>query len=307
MTTAERGSRWYYDGRPEGLTTAAERKEQDPIESSGSHRLPRSRRAWLSVALGGLLPVLVSLLTGYAAEAPTVAHTAASAPVRTDGNSGGSFYFPIVEPTNLDPAAVSWYDVHGPIVGQVFEGLTQLDDELEAVPAIARSWETTDAKNWRFHLRAGVRFHNGNTLTPEDVEYSFGRVAADGNMWYDATVAPLIDTVTVVDTDTLQITLHEPFAAFPSLLALPFMSVVPSETVGTIHDNPVGSGPFRFQSWTPGDSIVLEANEDCRDDCLACPERDRVYFSFDPSEDAMYEDFLQGGLDLSPVPDDRVS
>lgn len=245
---------------------------------------------------------LVILLHAAWTLTTTAAHVAA--PALQAGNYGGNFRFATQEPVGLDPAAQDWDMPANPMLRQIFEGLTVWDDNLAPVPAIARSWASTDAQNWTFQLRHGVRFHNGRLLTAQDVVYSWERAAAAGTDVYAYTVAPLLPSYTAVGTDTVQVTLGEPFAPFPTMLALPFMSVVPSETVGTIMTQPVGSGPFQFQSWTAGDSIVVTHYDDYYG---GRPYLDSITYQFYADEAAMYDDYLLGNLDLSPVPTDRIT
>jgi len=252
----------------------------------------------LVLAAGLTLVILLHLAWTLTTTAAPVA-----APALQAGNYGGNFRFALNEPNNLDPA--DWPDAaNGPIVGRVFEGLTRWNDDHAPLPAIAHSWESSDGQTWTFHIRSGARFHNGRQVTAQDVVYSWDRVAAAGNGYYDYLIAPLLSTTTVVSTATLQVTLNEPFAPFPTLLALPFMSVVPSETVGTIATNPVGSGPFQFQSWTPGNNIVVSHYDDYY---AGRPYLDGITYQFYTDETDMYDDYLLGNLDLSPVPANRIS
>ena len=265
-----------------------------------NRRLP----AWIGLALTIALLAAMSLLTATAAEILTPARPAGPAPLRAEGNYGGNFRFATYEPAGLDPAPQDWDVAANPMLRQIFEGLTVWDGNLAPVPAIAQSWASTDAQNWTFQLRHGVRFHNGRLLTAQDVVYSWERVAAAGNEWYDYLLAPLLASYTAVGTDTLQVTLNEPFATLPTALALPFMSVVPSETVGTILTQPVGSGPFQFQSWTPGDSIVVTHYDDYYG---GRSYLDSITYHFYADEAEMYDDYLLSNLDLSPVPTERIT
>lgn len=251
----------------------------------------------LTVIAGAALPVL--LLTAVAAKSPLPSPVAV--PVLQVGNYGGNFRFAINEPSTLDPAD---YNSARAITGQVFEGLAKWEDDLEPVPAIAQSWESSDAQHWTFHIRPGARFHNGRQITAQDVIYSWDRVAAAGHIMYDYFVAPLLNSATAVGTDTLQVSLNDPFASFPTLLALPYMAIVPEEAVGSIETNPVGSGPFQFQSWTPGDSIVLVHYDDYY---AGRPYLDSITYQFYANETDMYDDYRLGNLDLSPVPSDRIT
>ena len=103
--------------------------------------------------------MLFALATA-SAESPLTNATAAGS------TYGGDFDYPFEEPATLDPIA-SW-GTEWPIMGQVFEGLLKYDENLNPVPGIAASWETTDAQAWIFYLRDDVRFHNGRLVTAQD-------------------------------------------------------------------------------------------------------------------------------------------
>jgi oligopeptide transport system substrate-binding protein len=212
---------------------------------------------------------------------------------------GGDFRYPIEEASTLDPVALGGSE--WPIMGQVFEGLLKYDENLNTVAGIAASWETTDAQTWTFHLRDDVRFHNGRLVTAQDFVYSWNR--AVGTVWWDFLMAPLVDSLAALNPGTFQVTLNQPFALLPSILAMPFLSVVPEEAVETIDSNPVGTGPFAFQHWTPGDEMVLVANEDYYE---GRPHLDRITYRFYDDEGEMHSDFQAQNLELSPVPASEI-
>lgn len=249
----------------------------------------------LAVAMAlGLMTFLLFALATASAERPLTEATAAGP------TYGGDFRYPIGEPDTLDPIA-SW-GAEWPIMSQVFEGLVKLDENLNPVPAIAASWETTEAaEGWVFLLRDDVRFHNGRQVTAQDFVYSWNRAVGSG--WWDFLMAPLVDSFTALNPSTFQVTLNQPFAPLPSILAMPFLSIVPSETVGTIDTNPVGTGPFALEHWTSGDEIVLVANEDYYE---GHPYLDRITYRFYDDVGEMYNDFQNGELELSPVPASEI-
>ena len=255
----------------------------------------------LTFAAGAACFVLLHLaMTASAAEVPSPSHAITSSVLSITENYGGNFRFPIYEPNTLDPADES---SEGAIIGQLFEGLTKWGDDRSVVPGIAESWDSSDARTWTFYIRPGARFHNGRQITAQDVVYSWQRVAESGNESYGWMVAPLISTTVAVEDDILEVTLNQPYAIFPKLLPLPFMSVVPSETVSTIATNPVGSGPFQFQSWAPGERIVLTRYDDYY---AGRPYLDRITFRFYDDQMQMYDDYAAGNLELSPVPNERL-
>ena len=183
---------------------------------------PCKEHKWAALCLTVVLLAIVCAGMMIAAAQPAVAKgPAALASPRPEGNYGGSFRFADYEPLSLDPIDVDFGSGSSAVVRQVFEGLTRWDDDLSTQPAIALSWTSSDAQNWTFHLRPGVRFHNGRLVTAQDVVYSWDRLAASGNEWYEYLVGSRLSAVTAVNTDTVEVALSEPFASLPSVLALP--------------------------------------------------------------------------------------
>lgn len=143
----------------------------------------------------------------------------------------------------------------------VYDGLVELDANLEPQPSLAESWEQVDEITWIFNLRKNVKFHDGSDFTAEDVKYTYDCMldpdfAAVGAANYNA-----IKEVTIQDDYTVTFKLSEPYAP---LLAVMDLGIVPSDS-GDKEDfgnQPVGTGPFKFSSWTKNDKITFEANAD---------------------------------------------
>src|SRR5215468_3063658 len=81
---------------------------------------------------------------------------------------------------SLDPYTLNESTTHAHL-GQVYEGLIARDKDLKIIPALAESWETPEPTRWRFHLRKGVKFQNGDPFTADDVVFSANRVRAKGS------------------------------------------------------------------------------------------------------------------------------
>ena len=131
-----------------------------------------------------------------------------------------------------------------------------------------------------FHLRAGVKFHNGRVMTAEDVKYSLDRVTTPATQspgagffgaiaGYDAMAdgsATSLAGVTVLDPATVEIKLSRPDATFLHVMALNFASVVPKEAVeaanGDFGKMPVGTGAFKLAEWTIGQKLIFAKNPD---------------------------------------------
>jgi oligopeptide transport system substrate-binding protein len=223
------------------------------------------------------------------------------------------------EPGTLDPPRIG--DVYGrSIAQQVFDGLVEYDNTLTITPALAQYWKASrDGLTWTFTLRKGARFHNGRAVTADDVVYSLTRLldprlkspAADlfanisGAREFREGKAPAVRGLVALDATTLRVMLEEPQAPFVYLLAIGHAKVVPREVATRAGDAfgsaPVGSGPFRFERWERGKEIVLAAN---RDYWGGQPRLDRIVYRIFPSETfvAMYQEFLKGNLEDTPVP-----
>lgn len=149
----------------------------------------------------------------------------------------------------------------------IYEALVFQDDKLQLKPGLATKWETIDEQSWRFHVRPGVKFHNGAALTAEDVRFSLERVARaagpDGGLVMNVRG---IDKITVEYPLTLVIHTRAPDPALPQELAR--ISIVPrSVSKATVEDfntgkAAIGTGPFRFVSFKARDSLQLEKNPD---------------------------------------------
>ncbi len=170
------------------------------------------------------------------------------------------------DPPTLDPHASSTTPSVNNLT-PVYETLVCYDENLQIQPMLAESWEQIDDLHWQFKLRQGVKFHNGEEMKASDVVYSMTRATGPkgANVSYIMrAINP--DECKVVDDYTVIIGTHEPFT--PLIGYLPYIgAVIVSEKEFTTDEahaeqNPVGTGPFKFVSWTKNDRCVYERNED---------------------------------------------
>jgi peptide/nickel transport system substrate-binding protein len=144
----------------------------------------------------------------------------------------------------------------------VFNGLTQMAEDQTVHPDLAEKWEySEDLKRWTFHLRQGVKFHDGSAMTSADVVAMFRRLldpatAAPSRSNYD-----MVTAVDAPDEGTVVFTLATPYGGFADILSDRQVKIVPKDKVAQLPTQPVGTGPFRFVSYTPGDRMVLARNE----------------------------------------------
>ena len=151
------------------------------------------------------------------------------------------------------------------VIEQVYSTLMALDPDAKPYPELAESFSMSeDGLQYTFKLRPGIKFHNGDDLTAEDVKFSFDRLRAkDSGYSYGAQVET-IASVDVVDPLTVTFKLSKRTGPFLTYMAFPGSSIVPKKLVESGHDlneKPVGSGPFKFVSYEPRSAIKFERNE----------------------------------------------
>ncbi len=145
------------------------------------------------------------------------------------------------------------------ILFNIYEGLVKYDADGNLNPAIAESYEISeDGLTYTFDLRDGVKFHDGSVLTADDVTYSIERLAGEGG---DDPLIPAftnIASITAPDADTVEIVLADPDTEFLAYLTA---AIIPASNEDPAA-NPIGTGPYKYVSRVPQESITLEAFDD---------------------------------------------
>lgn len=186
--------------------------------------------------------------------------TAAAAPKVVDG---GTLKISAVDPgAKIDPVTVAGAAGVG-IVGAVAENLTYIDDKGAAQPVLATKWEpSSDGLTWTFTLRAGVTFQDGTPLTAKDVVATYERIIAPKSVSPGKSAfIGILKSVTAAGDDAVEFHLERPFSDFPALTAATNTYILPADyTLGSWEKNPVGTGPFKLQTYNRGQSVVFVAN-----------------------------------------------
>jgi len=202
------------------------------------------------------------------------------------------------DPPTLDPAHIT--DTTSDMVArQIFDGLVDYDENLKIVPVIAKNWTISkDGKVYTFNLRQGVKFHNGREVTAEDFKYSWERVMNPATKSERANFMEDIAKVEAPSKYVFKVTLKEPRGYFLQMLPYSCFWVVPKEEVeksgADFGNKPVGSGPFKFVSWTHDDKVVLEANKDY---FAGRPYADGVEIRIIPDETVIIMELEKGNLE----------
>jgi peptide/nickel transport system substrate-binding protein len=164
-------------------------------------------------------------------------------------------------PTNLDPrVGIDGFSER--IDNLIFDDLLERDENLNVRPALAERWEIPDPLTYIFHLRSGVRFHNGQPLTSRDVKWTLdslltGKIRSTKSAAYRS-----VDNIEARDDYTVIFHLKQPFSTLLWNLSDGAIGIVPYGSLTEISDHPIGSGPFRFVRAEPDKEVILERNDE---------------------------------------------
>ena len=167
------------------------------------------------------------------------------------------------EPVSLDPVDV-FVNVKSMIDNCIYDTLLKVDTEGNVVANLAESWTKVDDLTWQFTLREGVYFHDGTPLQPSDVLYSLRRVQESSVTAQKASFLDLDNSSYEGNVITLK--LVEPYAFVEAQLSNPQFAIVSEAIVTAAGEEygrePIGTGPYKFVSWTAGDRIEVTRNDD---------------------------------------------
>ena len=162
----------------------------------------------------------------------------------------------------LDPLP-SFENVTANALLQMYDNLLFIAPDASLQPMLAERWEQTSPTTYRFYLKKGVKFHNGEEATAEDVKFTLDRALGPEGVTAHALIRDL-ESVDVVDKYTVQLNLKNPSTPFLFALGESWAGIVNKKAVteGDPVTQPVGTGPFKFVSWRKADRVILERFED---------------------------------------------
>jgi ABC-type transport system substrate-binding protein len=203
---------------------------------------------------------------------------------------------------------------------QLYNGLVQLDDALNIIPDIAKSWTVNDTTNtYTFTLRSDVYFHKNKvftsyklgqldstrTVVASDFSYSFDRLLDEKIASSGSWVLQNVHSYQAENDTTFSIQLKQPFPAFLGLLSMRYCSVVAKEAVefygSEFRRNPVGTGPFKFKLWEENIKLVLRKNPlyfEKDEDGNQLPYLEAIAITFLPDKQSEFLQLIQGKIDF---------
>ncbi len=250
---------------------------------------------------------------------------------------GGTFHLAQQDdPRTFDPCSMWDVSSHGALSAILYNGLVKFDMDGNIVPDLAEKWEVSnDGKVYTFHLRKGVKFHNGDPLTAHDIEFCYKRFLAEPKAYYkwlldkvqgakeymtqvsdyvskQKTVSVIPDVISkfplpglqVKDDYTLVLTLDKPYAPFIKGLAMPEAYISSSRAVKEFGkdypQHPVGTGPFKLKEWVQNGKVVFEVNKDYFD---GRPYLDQIIVTMINDETSIYNTYRSGQIEAMGIPD----
>jgi ABC-type transport system substrate-binding protein len=179
---------------------------------------------------------------------------------------GTVIYAAGADPDRLDPANAESNPAEA-MNRMMYENLAKFDEKLKIVPGLATKWETSkDGLTWTFHLRKGVKFHDGTPFNAEAVKVFFERMIGPEKPSRAGLYAPFVNSVEIVDDHTLKVLLKAPFAFFLNNLAHSASGIISPTALKTygkdIARRACGTGPFKFGEWVHGDHLTLLRNDE---------------------------------------------
>jgi ABC-type transport system substrate-binding protein len=182
--------------------------------------------------------------------------------VAAQDRAGGTLTFASSAlPPNLEPH-MQGLDIWQRRKPLIYENLVWIDFGLEAKPELAERWEQRSATEYVFHLRRGVKFHNGKEMDAEDVKYSYERIR-DPKVSPGANDLATIKQIDAVDRHTVRFTLSGPFATFLVNLGGKYNGVIPKDAGGdgkALLTKAIGTGPYTVAEFDPSRRIALKRN-----------------------------------------------
>jgi peptide/nickel transport system substrate-binding protein len=182
----------------------------------------------------------------------------------------------------------------------IFNTLVKIDGEGNFHPHIAKEYKTINDVTWHFTLNEGVKFHNGEDLTADDVKFTLDRVISD-NTLIEYERFETIKEVKVIDDYNVEIITHKPDPAILNRLIRMGAAILPEEYINEkgmdyFIEHPVGSGPYKVSSYQRDNEMILEKFEDYfKEDTL---DWDKVIFRTLPGASTRVNELVTGGVDI---------
>ncbi|TDQ38300.1 ABC transporter substrate-binding protein [Aureibacillus halotolerans] len=239
----------------------------------------------LSVLFTMLLLLLAACGGNNSSQSDAPTDDASSEETSSSPSQGGEIAIPIVGDPIFNPWHPNAYAESNVVNRILFSGLTKPGKDTAPAPSLATEWSASeDGLTWTFKLRDDVKWHDGEAFTADDVVFTFNTLVLDESKGANgASNFRALDEVTKVDDATVEFHLNRPWASLPAYLGFN-AEILPQHVLeGTDvwnntafnKETPIGTGPYKVETYTSGQSVVLTANDDY---FLGRPNIDKVTY-----------------------------
>ena len=208
------------------------------------------------------------------------------------------------DPIGFDPVTLTAFSSWD-FTALLYSGLLRWSAEMKPEPDLATRFEQPNDTTYIFHLRSGVKFHNGQPFSAEDVKWTFERIQNPANASPNLTIYSVIKAVTVIDPMTVKFELNAPSAPFLAYISTNPMGVIVPKGVSDLATKPVGTGPFSFVSYEPNQQCTLKAFADYYE--KPQPYLDQVVFRFFKDQASITSALRSKAIDMTWFKDPKVS
>jgi peptide/nickel transport system substrate-binding protein len=226
---------------------------EEVMSQNGNHLTRRDFLRLASLAAGGVVVARCASPTAAPESGVAPAATAAVSAPKVGGTLtiGATAGIP-----QLDPHVVTFANERLYFPG-LYNGITEYNEAMEPVPCLAESWEVSDdVMTYTWHLRKGVKFHNGRELEAEDIKWNFERCLDEKLGSQLRQNVQEVQDIEVVDKYTVKMHLSAPSAILP--MGAQELKIIAKESLDNINKAPVGTGPYKFQDFIPDETLTLQ-------------------------------------------------
>ena len=204
-----------------------------------------------------------------------------------------------LEPPGLDPTAGAASAIAEITQYNIFETLTKINSDGSVTPLLAESWEVSpDLRTYTFKLRKGVKFQNGEPFNAQAVKFSFTRAGSEKSTNKDKRTFSSMEAISAMDDTTLVIVNKELDPDFLFLMGQATAIIVEPKSADSNATKPVGTGPYKLDSWNKGSSVTLSKWDGYRNAASVKLKKATFRFISDPA--AQVASLLAGDVDAFP-------
>ena len=207
------------------------------------------------------------------------------------------------DPGHFNPGITTGFNVHA-VTGSIFNGLVELDDNANPHPDLAEWWEVSDdSTQYTFHLAEGVRWHDGESMTSADVKFTFEEILLNYHSRTKGGLSGILESIDTPDDTTVVFNFTQPYAALLQRLNSTEAPILPKHIYEGVDDPqtadanlmPVGTGPFKLESYDIDNEVTLVRNDDYFKEGL--PYLDRVVMRVIPDQNTQVLALEEGEVD----------